>query len=1418
MTKENLELLTVVALREKAKSLGLKGYSKMKKAELVQLLINTEVKGEETMENNTVLNNGVEVEMNGVVEMNKGLVNNVELNNKEVVNMNNLDFAVLNTMDVVERQAVLSKVATVAGVQNKLGFNIIKKESKNIKTINMIRTEFGVRWENKNAVECVDVYVQPAQESSLIRACNVKEGKLADKIMVADGLFVDEVVTVSFAKSILGKSKKVKRVFNKVMDSLFANPHNVLDAGRKSLMLKFNTITGVVSKVNAVGLLNDEEVVIEYEFMGITPSGLRSASVICAATRRHTNKGTINVDRRVAILEKAMDGAFSCNFLDGKAFKTLNSLEKLFKDSTRITQCAPGSQEIMDMENYVVAENISANAKFKGAAATSVTDGNVRISTESLIAKYYRPNGIPVSFSQINGTCAQYRGASLKCSGTATKREDVAMLSKMMIANENVAFIVVDGVRYTRDEFLALPYEVKESFFNKIDMLGDMNAFKLDAFNPVFKLVKLKEAYASKSESNMVVNMAILYAAPEAGKELLIRRVKEQVLNKFERLGANFEINAEGMPKPKQLKLESSPEYNNASQFIDYIFNCDRSKISAILPGVLRSVVSNEVRGVRRMVNELKVDFDSKYMVVQSDMAALYGQTILDENEVFCKDFEVSKVSAVRHPISSIFAVTTFNVVGLEEILNRIDALNVGVDTKNALARFYMFANGYVVLPASEYLMEKHDGMDWDIDAMQFILDQEVVSILEKLPNIGSSISKANDWMRKTVLNVEKNIKEENFVRPDVEVSAPTKVSGSNEIADAFNKARSSSVFSYDFNVVGKYVARDFFSLDVANVGEIATAFYNNVCILSALRSATVDAEIKAAIVKEFKNYYKCSSKTEYVPVVVKVENKEEGKITYDSNKMDCCETIIRFAESNGTQTELEDFLMDCIYFNRYLAETSIDAAKNRFFVMNMFNHAKFVRALGSDKNMNIVITDNKDDANSIYSDAFSTLGLESTAMNSNNFFNIEMLTFEIKGVSLENLEAKRFEAQCQASLTGSKPKDVALAVFDPLAEIRRELTHFANRVIVLYTKLAECEVTSLSAQSMREHIIKQAEKLENKDEINACLYAINNAYATITTCTKEAETFEEKAAKDYMNTVAVQACRNMATLGLVGVDSHSIGLAAVALMAEDKNKTEVSTINPALVKVLEKEIVAYLSTLGINNIGMIGEKLMYAKNEGRLVRLSDYVGTEITVKNGKAYLEDGTILVAENKKADIEGIVTESEHGFAVIGERTYAEDNLSVGAYFSFDTRNVEGLIGKTNCAGKFIPVSYKLTHRYVVGNVTHFNVVVAYNAEGQYQVVGKMTANSNISSVLECMDLTTDNFKVFTNAKGKKVFFLGGAECEALLSATCADDQFDGELFAPSDFEMDGFELSQTAAVDKEFYFNDDAEFVGEFGLPQ
>ena len=113
------------------------------------------------------------------------------------------------------------------------------------------------------------------------------------------------------------------------------------------------------------------------------------------------------------------------------------------------------------------------------------------------------------------------------------------------------------------------------------------------------------------------------------------------------------------------------------------------------------------------------------------------------------------------------------------------------------------------------------------------------------------------------------------------------------------------------------------------------------------------------------------------------------------------------------------------------------------------------------------------------------------------------MLTTETKGVALEELEAAREEAKAQAFARGVKAQPVALAVVDSLASIRNELTTFANDLIVLYTKLAENEVASLEGAAIREYVIKSAEQVENVAEINACLYVDNNAYATITTCSR---------------------------------------------------------------------------------------------------------------------------------------------------------------------------------------------------------------------------------------------------------------------------------------------------------------------------
>lgn len=1385
MMNKNFEELTLVALKEVAKNKGLKGYSKMRKAELIELLKNTEVKGEDVKMENKVVNNGEVLVNGGNVEMKfvDGKLVNVAapVVVEEVRGMNRLNFAKISKLDEKQQTTMLKYFADKAKRQSRLAFNIIKKESKNIKTVNMIRVEFDYEWKvigkSKVAVLTREAFVQPAQESALIRQCNVVKGKLADGIMVANGDMTTDIITISFSQNLINGSKTAGPLFSEAINSVLEQQLSVDVNNKKELKLLYNANTGLVKFYEDGMEIKECEKVLTYKFMGITPSGLRSASIICAATHISTSSvKNLCVDRRNILLDKAMDGAFSYNFLDGNKFKTVKKLDKLFKDSTRITQCAPGSQDIMKMENYVVAKNIAMKAKFFNVLAQKVTDGNVFISVEALLEKYFKVKNIPVKYGDVNGTCAQYRGASLKCSGTAKRRKHIAFVSKKAFADDNIAFVVVDGKRYSKDAFLALDKEVQDKFWNNIEMLADLNAIKLEFFNPVFTLTKLKEAYVSDSESNMVVNMAMLQTAPQETIDLLVSRGRKQLAKIFRELGASFDVDDKGNIIPAgELDVESTKRINNAAQFIDYIYSCDPVKVLAMLPGVIKSKMNNIIKGARRMVNELKIDIDSVYSVVQSDPAAILGVNILAEDECFSIAFElegIEIVSAVRHPISSTFAVSTFKVVTLEEVLRRINALPIGELSKEYIADAFMNAKGYVILPASEYLMEKHDGMDWDIDAMQFILDPEVVSILRRIPNIGSNISSENDWMRKTELNAELAIIERNFARPSFEKTNPdagkdNSNAGNTSTAKAMEAIVSSYVsYNYSYSHVGNFVAKDFFLLDVANVGQIATAFYNNVCIRSAIKSEYVSTEVKEAIAKEFKNYYNCSGKKKYATVIEEMVDANSSKIVYDSNKLDCCEAIFRFAESNGTIEELDAFLLDCILLNRFLAETSIDAAKNRYFVYNMFNHAAIVRACGSDKNMEIKVTEDNSEANKIFADRYAKMGL--TVLSDNNFFNVDMLHSFRKGATLDKLEEARANAIMDAKLTGRNPKDVALSVLDPLGVIRIKLQNFVNDLIVLTSKQLEAYVTSASSRMTRTAIIEEARALSNYGEIAACVYGVRNAYAAITTSAKEAVEFEEKSAKEYLKTVAVQGCRNMVTLGLSDVDAYTIGLVVVATMANDEG---TKNVNPALFKVFEKEIIAFLAAKGLDNVGIVGEELMYAKNENNIVKLDTLVGQTIEIAEGKACLEDGTIIVAENKKAEITGQITVVNGKYTVVAAREFAEDNLSVGAYLNLDSRYLN-IVGMTNAKNpnKFEASIYKVKDMKIAGN-EYFNVVIGYNEAGEYRIEGCISGNKLMKESLATLELTASNFSVFTSKSGKKVFFLDGKDCEEMLQAMSA-----------------------------------------------
>ena len=240
---------------------------------------------------------------------------------------------------------------------------------------------------------------------------------------------------------------------------------------------------------------------------------------------------------------------------------------------------------------------------------------------------------------------------------------------------------------------------------------------------------------------SMVTAMAMLVANEAKASKLLLNKSIAGISKKFKQLGIKFEY-ADGNVNGVELDTEGLKALNNEGQFMSYLLKCDPAKTIAMFPGVVRSEFANIIKGIAKTISKAEIELEeSTYTVVQADKGVIFGTQILAEDEMFCATLEAGKeVAITRHPISALTAVTILKTVGLEEIIERILATNLSIDKKMFLINYYGRANQWCIIPASHRLMEKHDGMDFDIDAVQIIADQDVVEILKEIEDRGSVI------------------------------------------------------------------------------------------------------------------------------------------------------------------------------------------------------------------------------------------------------------------------------------------------------------------------------------------------------------------------------------------------------------------------------------------------------------------------------------------------------------------------------------------------------------------------------------------------------------------------------------------------------------------------------------------------------
>lgn len=1411
----NYNELTVVVLKEQAKALGIKGAYKMKKAELIEALNTVEVKGvEETMENNTIINNGVEVEMNGVVEMemNKGLVNN-ELKEKEVVNMNKLN----------ERLARLVKEGNVDGIvkmvgrRNSKAFKMIKEASKDMKVVGSYQVVFRVDYNEENDVKSpylvVDLAANVGLGSNITRAAMTKFMKIADKSMVLNIEGTTEIISINLDDSLFleTENKNLARQLEEIRTRVFSmlKGGDITKRNRESLNIVFSDNGLARVEFNANAEVKEDEVMKQYKFLGVSPSGLRSKSFQAASVKIKTFKhdGFVDCDRRTYLLNESVDGCMD-DFIENNEFRDLKSKAAQFKNATRITMGTPGSKVVGEISNMIVFDNIAAGAKFNGKAAHNTCDGNTIACAEYAHARLVEA-GVPVSLADVVGVCEQVRGAGLKASTIYELREDLVTLIRHLLSSDSkaeVAYVIVDGVRYSSWTEV---YEAGKAveFFNNVELVADTNAMKITAHRDRFNLVRLKTAYQSNMNLSMVTAMAMLVANEAKASKLLLNKSIAGIAKKFKQLGVKFEYE-NGMVNGVELDLEGLKALNNEAQFMSYLLKCDPAKTIAMFPGVVRSEFANIIKGIAKTISKAEIELEnSTYTVVQADKGVIFGTQILDEHEMFCHTLPSGiEVAITRHPISALNAVTILKTVSLEEVIERILATDLSIDKKMFLINYYGRSNQWCIIPASHRLMEKHDGMDFDIDAVQIIADQDVVEILKELKDRGSVIKDTPEAdadrhtetpEEKAIVAAQKN-RNVSFARPQaIKSESTTEVARTSRVV-VNRKKNNSKKFDLSFDAVCS-LSKEYYSTTIAGVGVIANAFYVNGLILSTLKSESVDMKVKEAITKAFKMYYRCNGNKDYVSTV------DRDAEIYEVEKKDCSAAVFRFAESNGTLNSLITYLEDCCDYNRYLAETSIDSAKNNFFIINMFNHGRIVSPKGAKQNCKVVLKE----ANETFAQIANAQG-----ETENNFFELELLQFQSTGLELnEWLECGGMKLNKYTN----EMEQVSLAVEDALYLIKEESRIVANELIVLASKLLEDEILSDYAVELRNSITTEASAIVNGRPTAHVIDSVSRTFTTLTLALKENNADEKTSDEiegiskvEYLKTVAINGIKNFARHALSDLTSLEIGAIICNELVKGVSNENCKAINSAFYKIFADEMVEFLSEVGFDNVGFIGEEISYAHVDSVKVNVADFVGTIVSVNDGQAEIED-TVLVMKNKRTSLTGSIVEIDGRFFVKAVRENSEVVAEHGMYLNVNKKFDKYCVDISN-----VDV---LGYRFKAKQGDVYSGIYAFDAQDKEYLVAAVSGREEVTKILKNADLSNISIMTHTSEKGytSRVVYLPGVDyinaVEAINNIVANEEMFDMDFstMAPVDFNMEGsldFSAEDFDATDlqaPEFDFN-------------
>lgn len=383
-------------------------------------------------------------------------------------------------------------------------------------------------------------------------------------------------------------------------------------------------------------------------------------------------------------------------------------------------------------------------------------DGEIYVQDEYMADWYVDRLGsdiYEVLPSAVRGTTAQCRPYMTKGNGVVVSR---AYLHHFVLGRKREMVIILrDDIKNDKERLAHIQEEYNKSIWSKgkegefagkiviiadnkaqlrekgIQVFTDLNG-KKETHNVLWKSgLNALDTTAEHDEVKTSVQTfsTFLVANKEKAHDLFISRTEREVERVWQSVTAD-----EGVAP----HADEIGEFTNYTQLGASVFPMFYRKHWR--PGY-RSIVNGAVKGLSGKVANLNLANEGSYDVIVTDAGLDFGINLLKfENgiaEVFCKDLKGKDGMTVRFPKANAFAISIVRPVFLEEMMDRARTAGLGLKELYLMKeRLESQSEGVMMVPASQAIMDKHDGWDYDGDHVQTTTDEYTVEMVKPMTTI----------------------------------------------------------------------------------------------------------------------------------------------------------------------------------------------------------------------------------------------------------------------------------------------------------------------------------------------------------------------------------------------------------------------------------------------------------------------------------------------------------------------------------------------------------------------------------------------------------------------------------------------------------------------------------------------------------